>query len=65
METDSSQSFCDNKSAIMLASDSVMHERSKHIKVDIHFIRENVWSGIIISSFLHSSNKLQIYSLNL
>jgi hypothetical protein len=31
METDSSQSFCDNKSAIMLASDSVMHERSKHI----------------------------------
>jgi hypothetical protein len=26
METDSSQLFCDNKSAIMLASDSVLHE---------------------------------------
>ena len=42
MEIDSSQLFCDNKSAIMLASDSVLHERSKHIKVDIHFIREKV-----------------------
>jgi hypothetical protein len=38
IEKDSSQLFCDNKSAIMLASDSVLHERSKHIEVDIHFI---------------------------
>jgi hypothetical protein len=42
METDSSQLFCDNKSVNMLASDSVLHEWSKHIKVDIHFIREKV-----------------------
>ena len=39
---DSSTLFCDNKSAIMLSSDSVLHERTKHIEVDIHFIRENV-----------------------
>jgi hypothetical protein len=55
MEIDSSQLFCDNKSAIMLASDSVLHEWSKHIEVDIHFIREKVRSGIIIPSFIPSS----------
>ena len=55
METDSSQLFCDNKSANMLASHSVLHEWSKHIKVDIHFIREKVRSGIIIPSFVPSS----------
>uniref|UniRef100_A0A2N9F1J4 non-specific serine/threonine protein kinase n=1 Tax=Fagus sylvatica TaxID=28930 RepID=A0A2N9F1J4_FAGSY len=58
METDSSQLFCDNKSAIMLASDSVLHERSKHIEVDIHFIREKVRSGIIIPSFVPSSEQI-------
>ena len=57
MKTDSSQLFCDNKSAIMLDSDSVLHERSKHIEVDIHFIREKVWSGIIIPSFVPSSEQ--------
>uniref|UniRef100_A0A2N9G5A4 Integrase catalytic domain-containing protein n=1 Tax=Fagus sylvatica TaxID=28930 RepID=A0A2N9G5A4_FAGSY len=54
METDSSQLFCDNKFAIMLALDSVLHERSKHIEVDIHFIREKVRSGIITPSFVSS-----------
>uniref|UniRef100_A0A2N9EE62 Reverse transcriptase Ty1/copia-type domain-containing protein n=1 Tax=Fagus sylvatica TaxID=28930 RepID=A0A2N9EE62_FAGSY len=57
MEIDSSQLFCDNKSAIMFASDSVLHERSKHIEVDIHFIREKVRPGIIIPSFVPSSEQ--------
>ncbi|XP_059639076.1 uncharacterized protein LOC132281383 [Cornus florida] len=51
----SSRLFYDNKSAIMLASDSVLHERSKHIEVDIHFIREKVRSGIINPIFVPSS----------
>ncbi|PSS33155.1 Endonuclease, partial [Actinidia chinensis var. chinensis] len=53
--TDSSYLFCDNKSAIMLSSDSVLHERTKHIEVDIHFIREKVRSGVITPSFVSSS----------
>jgi hypothetical protein len=57
METDSFQLFCDNKFAIMLALDSVLHERSKHIEVDIHFIWEKVRSGIIILSFVPSSEQ--------
>ena len=53
----SSTLFCDNKSALMLASDSVLHERTKHIEVDIHFIREKVRSGIIVPEFVSSSNQ--------
>ena len=49
--------FCDNKSAIMLSSDSVLHERTKHIEVDIHFIREKVRSGIISPQFVPSSEQ--------
>ena len=42
---------------LMLASDSVLHERTKHIEVDVHFIREKVRSGIIVPEFVPSSNQ--------
>ncbi|GFY97761.1 hypothetical protein Acr_12g0003020 [Actinidia rufa] len=41
--------------AIILSSDSVLHERTKHIEVDIHFIRKKVRSGVITPSFVPSS----------
>ena len=55
--TEPSTLFCDNTSAIMLASDSVLHERTKHIEVDIHFIREKVRSGVITPCFVPSSEQ--------
>ena len=54
---DSSTLFCDNKSAIMLSSDSVLHERTKHVEVDIHFIREKVRFGVIVPNFVPSSDQ--------
>ena len=33
--------YCDNISAIALASNPVYHARTKHIEVDYHFIRES------------------------
>jgi len=39
--------FCDNKSAINLASNPAHHERSKHIDIDHHFIWEYVQSKVI------------------
>ena len=42
--TNASSLFCDNKSAIMFSSNLVLHERTKHIEADIHFVREKVRS---------------------
>lgn len=39
--------WCDNISAIALASNPVFHACSKHIEVDYHFIREKVLANAI------------------
>jgi len=39
--------YCDNKSTISIAHNSVQHDRIKHIEVDRHFIKEQLDSGLI------------------
>ncbi|KAK1661183.1 hypothetical protein QYE76_049342 [Lolium multiflorum] len=36
---------CDNVSAIYMSSNPVQHKRTKHIEIDIHFVREKVSLG--------------------
>ena len=36
---------CDNISAVYMASNPVQHRRTKHIEIDIHFVREKVALG--------------------
>lgn len=38
--------FCDNKSAISIAHNPVQHDRTKHIEIDRHFIKEKLDSGL-------------------
>ena len=37
--------FCDNVSTMYMASNPVQHRRTKHIEIDIHFVREKVSLG--------------------
>lgn len=39
--------YCDNKSAIYLAHNPTFHERTKHIEIDCHVIREKIQSKLI------------------
>ncbi|GKA43820.1 ribonuclease H-like domain-containing protein [Tanacetum coccineum] len=37
--------YCDNVSAIYLSANPVQHQRTKHIKIDINFVRDMVTTG--------------------
>jgi len=50
--------WCDNVSAIALASNPVFHSRTKHIEIDYHFVREKVVNHDI--QIQHTSTQNQI-----
>jgi hypothetical protein len=37
--------FCDNISVVYMSSNLVRHQRTKHIEIDLHFVRERVAIG--------------------
>jgi len=37
--------YCDNISAVYMSSNPVQHQRTKHIEIDLHFVRERVSIG--------------------
>ncbi|KAL5840582.1 hypothetical protein ACOSQ4_013190 [Xanthoceras sorbifolium] len=39
--------MCDNQAAISMAKDPVFHDKTKHVEIDRHFIKEKLEGGII------------------
>ena len=39
--------YCDNISAVYMSSNPVQHQRTKHIEIDLHFVREKVAMGAV------------------
>jgi ATP sulfurylase len=50
--------YCDHKSAISKANNPVQHDRTKHIEVDRHFIKEKLDSGLICTPYVTSQGNL-------
>ena len=49
---------CDNKAAIAIANNPVQHDRTKHVEVDRHFIKDHLNQGTISLPFVSSQTQL-------
>lgn len=50
--------YCDNVSAVFMSSNPVQHQRTKHVEIDIHFVRDKVAMGHI--RVLHIPSRYQL-----
>ena len=48
---------CDNTSAIKISKNLVQHSRTKHIKMQHHFIWEFVEDGTLTLKFIHTDDQ--------
>ena len=49
---------CDNKASIQIAQNPFQHDRTKHVEVDRHFIKESLDEKIIQFPFIQSESQV-------
>jgi hypothetical protein len=52
------QLYCDNQATIRLVNNPVHHDRTKHIEIDRHFIKEKIDGGLIRVQFVRSGEQI-------
>ncbi|KAM0055171.1 putative RNA-directed DNA polymerase [Helianthus debilis subsp. tardiflorus] len=58
LQTEPSKIMCDNQAAIQISENPVQHDRTKHVEVDRHFIKEKLEAKIVELPFIPSKDQL-------
>ncbi|GKB66936.1 ribonuclease H-like domain-containing protein [Tanacetum coccineum] len=49
---------CDSNSAIKIIANPVFHERTKHLEIYLHFVREKILKGVVKTVKVESANQI-------
>ena len=50
--------YCDNQSCMKLIENPIFHDRSKHIEIRYHFIRDHVQKGVVKLQYLPTDEQV-------
>ncbi|RVW12608.1 Copia protein [Vitis vinifera] len=54
--------YCDNKAAISVAHNPVLHDRTKHVEVDKHFIKEKIDNRLVCMTYIPTEEQVAMSS---
>ncbi|CAM8975218.1 unnamed protein product [Rhodiola kirilowii] len=50
--------YCDTKAAISIAHNPVLHDRTKYVEIDGHFIKEKLKGGVVCTPFVPTTQQV-------